>query len=163
MQSPRFPARQQVASSCFNAVMWKSPAKMWWCWAGAVEAEQLNKVWFQIEWTMGFVLLILYVFVDSVMLALPKNWLSSFAEFLRSTLSTLGGQHRTSCRSNIVGMPVSQILQSMDATVTVCHSRTKDMLSYLRNADIVICLRFSGEMGSKLVCHCIVSRSLMCL
>lgn len=41
-------------------------------------------------------------------------------------------------RSNIVGMPVSQILQSMDATVTVCHSRTKDMLSYLRNADIVI-------------------------
>eukprot|EP00434_Breviolum_minutum_P000853 symbB.v1.2.000751.t1/scaffold36.1/size400579/23 len=41
-------------------------------------------------------------------------------------------------RSNIVGMPVSQILQSMDATVTVCHSRTKDMVSYLKNADIVV-------------------------
>ncbi|CAK9112078.1 unnamed protein product [Durusdinium trenchii] len=41
-------------------------------------------------------------------------------------------------RSNIVGMPVSQILQSMDATVTVCHSRTQDMVSYLRNADVVI-------------------------
>ena len=44
-------------------------------------------------------------------------------------------------RSNIVGMPVSQILQSMDATVTVCHSRTKDMVSYLRNADIVTGLK----------------------
>jgi 5,10-methylene-tetrahydrofolate dehydrogenase/methenyl tetrahydrofolate cyclohydrolase len=41
-------------------------------------------------------------------------------------------------RSNIVGMPVSQLLQSMDATVTVCHSRTKDIASYVRNADIVI-------------------------
>mmetsp|Transcript_16365 Transcript_16365/g.28727 ORF Transcript_16365/g.28727 Transcript_16365/m.28727 type:complete len:551 (+) Transcript_16365:69-1721(+) len=41
-------------------------------------------------------------------------------------------------RSNIVGMPVSQLLQSMDATVTVCHSRTKDMVSYVRNADIVV-------------------------
>ena len=28
-------------------------------------------------------------------------------------------------RSNIVGMPVAHLLQSMDATVTVCHSRTK--------------------------------------
>ena len=27
-------------------------------------------------------------------------------------------------RSNIVGMPVAHLLQSMDATVTVCHSRT---------------------------------------
>mmetsp|Transcript_82714 Transcript_82714/g.162240 ORF Transcript_82714/g.162240 Transcript_82714/m.162240 type:complete len:464 (+) Transcript_82714:52-1443(+) len=41
-------------------------------------------------------------------------------------------------RSNIVGMPVSQLLQSMDATVTVCHSRTKDMASYIKEADIVV-------------------------
>ena len=27
-------------------------------------------------------------------------------------------------RSNIVGMPVAHMLQSMDATVTLCHSRT---------------------------------------
>ena len=111
---------------------------------------------------MGFGLLILYDFLDSVMLALPRNWLSSFAaEFLRSTLSTLSGQQRTWCRSNIVGMPVSQILQSMDATVTVCHSRTRDMLSYLRNADIVICLRNFGRNGIQ-ICLPLHSRSRMC-
>mmetsp|Transcript_87704 Transcript_87704/g.183355 ORF Transcript_87704/g.183355 Transcript_87704/m.183355 type:complete len:353 (-) Transcript_87704:27-1085(-) len=41
-------------------------------------------------------------------------------------------------RSNIVGMPVSQLLQSMDATVTVCHSRTPDMVAHIKNADIVV-------------------------
>jgi len=41
-------------------------------------------------------------------------------------------------RSNIVGMPVSQLLQSMDATVTVCHSRTKDMKVLVKDADIVV-------------------------
>lgn len=35
-------------------------------------------------------------------------------------------------RSNIVGMPVAHLLQSMDATVTVCHSRTKDIPSIVR-------------------------------
>ncbi|CAL1127696.1 unnamed protein product [Cladocopium goreaui] len=56
----------------------------------------------------------------------------------RSNVEVAGKNVVVLGRSNIVGMPVSQILQSMDATVTVCHSRTKDMLSYLRNADIVI-------------------------
>ena len=32
-------------------------------------------------------------------------------------------------RSNIVGMPVAQLLQSLDATVTVGHSRTKDLVA----------------------------------
>lgn len=41
-------------------------------------------------------------------------------------------------RSNIVGMPVAQLLQSMDATVTVCHSRTKDIAAHVKRADIVI-------------------------
>lgn len=41
-------------------------------------------------------------------------------------------------RSNIVGMPISHLLQSMDATVTVCHSRTKDIEAWVRNADIVV-------------------------
>jgi len=43
-------------------------------------------------------------------------------------------------RSNIVGMPMSQLLQSMDCTVTVCHSQTRqdDMVAFLRNADIVV-------------------------
>lgn len=41
-------------------------------------------------------------------------------------------------RSNIVGMPVAALLQSCDATVTVCHSRTKNMEALVRTADIVV-------------------------
>ncbi len=41
-------------------------------------------------------------------------------------------------RSNIVGLPVAMLLQKSDATVTVCHSRTKDLAAHTRNADIVI-------------------------
>jgi methylenetetrahydrofolate dehydrogenase (NADP+)/methenyltetrahydrofolate cyclohydrolase/formyltetrahydrofolate synthetase len=41
-------------------------------------------------------------------------------------------------RSNIVGMPVAALLQKMDATVTVCHSRTRDIAAVVRGADIVV-------------------------
>ena len=41
-------------------------------------------------------------------------------------------------RSNIVGMPAALLLIGRNATVTVCHSRTKDLLSAIRNADILI-------------------------
>jgi 5,10-methylene-tetrahydrofolate dehydrogenase/methenyl tetrahydrofolate cyclohydrolase len=41
-------------------------------------------------------------------------------------------------RSNIVGMPVAALLQAADATVTVCHSRTKDIAECIRRADIVV-------------------------
>ena len=41
-------------------------------------------------------------------------------------------------RSNIVGMPAALLLISKNATVTVCHSRTKDIASVVRQADILI-------------------------
>ena len=41
-------------------------------------------------------------------------------------------------RSNIVGMPVAQLLLSMDATVTVVHSRTVGIEDHVRRADIVV-------------------------
>lgn len=41
-------------------------------------------------------------------------------------------------RSNIVGLPVAMLLQKNNATVTICHSRTKDLAAHTRNADIVI-------------------------
>lgn len=41
-------------------------------------------------------------------------------------------------RSNIVGKPMAHLLTSADATVTVCHSRTKDLASFTRNADLVV-------------------------
>ena len=41
-------------------------------------------------------------------------------------------------RSNIVGMPAALLLVKEDATVTVVHSRTKDIPAVLKNADIII-------------------------
>ncbi len=41
-------------------------------------------------------------------------------------------------RSNIVGMPVSLLLLRRNATVTVCHSRTRDLPAVTREADVLI-------------------------
>ena len=41
-------------------------------------------------------------------------------------------------RSNIVGMPVALMLTRANATVTLCHSRTRDIPAQVRQADILI-------------------------
>jgi len=41
-------------------------------------------------------------------------------------------------RSNIVGLPVALMLMKANATVTVCHSRTREIADIVRRADIVI-------------------------
>ena len=41
-------------------------------------------------------------------------------------------------RSNIVGKPLIQCCLNKNATVTVCHSKTKDIKEHTKNADIVI-------------------------
>ncbi|MEN6481022.1 MAG: bifunctional 5,10-methylenetetrahydrofolate dehydrogenase/5,10-methenyltetrahydrofolate cyclohydrolase [Anaerolineaceae bacterium] len=41
-------------------------------------------------------------------------------------------------RSNIVGMPAALLLLRENATVTICHSRTKDLPDVVRQADILI-------------------------
>lgn len=41
-------------------------------------------------------------------------------------------------RSNIVGMPAALLLIGRNATVTVCHSRTRDLPAVVRQADILI-------------------------
>ncbi|MBQ0044157.1 MAG: bifunctional methylenetetrahydrofolate dehydrogenase/methenyltetrahydrofolate cyclohydrolase FolD [Bacteroidales bacterium] len=41
-------------------------------------------------------------------------------------------------RSNIVGLPVAKLLLNENATVTICHSRTKNLAEFTRNADIII-------------------------
>jgi methylenetetrahydrofolate dehydrogenase (NADP+)/methenyltetrahydrofolate cyclohydrolase len=41
-------------------------------------------------------------------------------------------------RSNIVGKPMASLLLQANATVTVCHSRTKDLPDVVRHADIVV-------------------------
>lgn len=41
-------------------------------------------------------------------------------------------------RSDIVGKPISALLTARDATVTLCHSKTKDLAAVCREADILI-------------------------
>ena len=41
-------------------------------------------------------------------------------------------------RSNIVGIPVAMLLLNRNATVTICHSRTKDLKEHLQKADIIV-------------------------
>jgi len=41
-------------------------------------------------------------------------------------------------RSNIVGLPVALMLANANATVTICHSRTRDLPGTVRGADIVV-------------------------
>ncbi|HWC76757.1 MAG TPA: bifunctional 5,10-methylenetetrahydrofolate dehydrogenase/5,10-methenyltetrahydrofolate cyclohydrolase, partial [Blastocatellia bacterium] len=42
-------------------------------------------------------------------------------------------------RSRIVGLPMSLLLLHRHATVTICHSRTHDLASVAREADILVC------------------------
>ena len=41
-------------------------------------------------------------------------------------------------RSNIVGKPMAQCMLSKNATVTICHSRTKELKKEVKDADIII-------------------------
>jgi 5,10-methylene-tetrahydrofolate dehydrogenase/methenyl tetrahydrofolate cyclohydrolase len=49
-------------------------------------------------------------------------------------------------RSNIVGMPVALLLVKRDATVTICHSRSKDLPGICRSADVLIAAVGRPEM-----------------
>ena len=41
-------------------------------------------------------------------------------------------------RSNVIGRPVAALLSARNATVTVCHSKTKDLAATLKQADVVV-------------------------
>jgi 5,10-methylene-tetrahydrofolate dehydrogenase/methenyl tetrahydrofolate cyclohydrolase len=49
-------------------------------------------------------------------------------------------------RSNIVGMPVALLLVERNATVTICHSRSRDLPGICRSADILIAAVGRPEM-----------------
>jgi len=51
----------------------------------------------------------------------------------------LAGRHAVVIgRSNIVGKPVAQLLLQKDATVTICHSKSRDLSELTRQADVLI-------------------------
>jgi methylenetetrahydrofolate dehydrogenase (NADP+)/methenyltetrahydrofolate cyclohydrolase len=51
-------------------------------------------------------------------------------------------------RSQIVGRPMAQLLLQRDATVTICHSRTRDLAAVTRQADLlVVAIGRAGMIG----------------
>ncbi len=61
-------------------------------------------------------------------------------------IQTKGAEAVIVGRSNIVGLPMAMLLQKADATVTICHSRTKDLAAHLKRADIVVAAIGWAEM-----------------
>ncbi|MGD6834799.1 bifunctional methylenetetrahydrofolate dehydrogenase/methenyltetrahydrofolate cyclohydrolase FolD [Sutcliffiella halmapala] len=60
-------------------------------------------------------------------------------EMIKSLNIPIAGKHVVVIgRSNIVGKPVGQLLLKEDATVTYCHSRTTNLASITKQADILI-------------------------
>ncbi len=60
-------------------------------------------------------------------------------ELIRSTKMELKGKNAVVIgRSNIVGKPIAQLLLREHITVTMCHSRTKDLDYFCKNADILV-------------------------
>jgi methylenetetrahydrofolate dehydrogenase (NADP+)/methenyltetrahydrofolate cyclohydrolase len=53
-------------------------------------------------------------------------------------------------RSQIVGRPMAQLLLQRDATVTICHSRTRDLAAITRQADLlVVAIGRAGMIGAE--------------
>jgi methylenetetrahydrofolate dehydrogenase (NADP+) / methenyltetrahydrofolate cyclohydrolase len=57
---------------------------------------------------------------------------------VRSGIPIAGADAVVVGRSNIVGVPVAALLNNADATVTICHSKTRDLPGHVRRADIVV-------------------------
>ncbi len=64
---------------------------------------------------------------------------SGVIELIKRAGIEMSGKHAVVIgRSNIVGKPVSLLLQRENATVTMCHSRTANMAEIARQADILV-------------------------
>lgn len=60
-------------------------------------------------------------------------------EILKHADINLEGKHAVVIgRSHIVGQPVSKLLLQQNATVTILHSRSKDMSKHIKDADVIV-------------------------
>ncbi|MBR4081851.1 MAG: bifunctional methylenetetrahydrofolate dehydrogenase/methenyltetrahydrofolate cyclohydrolase FolD [Clostridia bacterium] len=72
---------------------------------------------------------------SGVVACTPKGAL----EMIRRTGVNLSGKEAVVVgRSNIVGKPMAMLLLNENCTVTMCHSRTKDLASHTRRADVLV-------------------------
>ena len=68
-------------------------------------------------------------------------------ELIKSTGQEISGKDAVVIgRSNIVGKPVAHLLLRENATVTICHSRTRDLKSICQRADILVAAIGKAEM-----------------
>ena len=73
--------------------------------------------------------------LDGVVACTPKGAL----EMIRRTGIDLTGKEAVVVgRSNIVGKPMAMLLLQENCTVTMCHSRTKDLAAHTRRADVLV-------------------------
>jgi methylenetetrahydrofolate dehydrogenase (NADP+)/methenyltetrahydrofolate cyclohydrolase len=64
---------------------------------------------------------------------------SGVMELLRAYDTPLEGAHAVVVgRSDLVGKPVASLLLAQNATVTICHSRTRDLGAVCRTADVLV-------------------------
>ena len=73
--------------------------------------------------------------VDTFISCTPYGVMKMFEEY---NIDLTGKNVVIIGRSNIVGKPLSQCCLAQNATVTICHSRTKDLKEHTRRADILI-------------------------
>jgi len=60
-------------------------------------------------------------------------------QMLERTGVEIEGKHAVVIgRSNLVGKPIARLLEQRNATVTICHSRTKDLAKHTLDADILV-------------------------
>ncbi len=70
---------------------------------------------------------------------LPSCTPAGVIEILRESGVPVAGKHAVVIgRSNIVGKPMAQMLLALDATVTICHSKTADLQETCRRADVLV-------------------------
>jgi methylenetetrahydrofolate dehydrogenase (NADP+)/methenyltetrahydrofolate cyclohydrolase len=66
---------------------------------------------------------------------------------LRDAMGSLAGKRAVVVgRSNLVGKPIAQLLLHADCTVTIAHSKTRDLPAVCREADILVAAVGRAEM-----------------
>ncbi|WKB36996.1 bifunctional methylenetetrahydrofolate dehydrogenase/methenyltetrahydrofolate cyclohydrolase FolD [Terrilactibacillus sp. S3-3] len=76
---------------------------------------------------------------------------AGIVEMLKAIGCPVAGKHVVIVgRSNIVGKPAGQLFLNLDATVTTCHSKTKNLSQYTKQADIlVVAVGRAGLIGAE--------------
>lgn len=89
--------------------------------------------------------------VDNLNHYLPGNFYScctpkGIIDYLKRNDINLDGKDVTIVgRSDIVGKPLAEMMTKENATVTLCHSHTKDLIKHTKSADIVVCAIGKGK------------------